>query len=73
MNDNKRQARIAGLLYLLVAITAPLGVMIVPARHHHQPDGRGDRHQQVQQAGDPGLAPVVVHRAALQRSPCLRT
>jgi hypothetical protein len=32
MNDNKRQARIAGLLYLLVAITAPLGLMVVPAR-----------------------------------------
>ena len=32
MNDNKRQARTAGLLYLLVAVTAPLGVMIVPAR-----------------------------------------
>ena len=32
MSDNKRQARIAGLLYLLVAITAPLGLMVVPAR-----------------------------------------
>ena len=32
MNDNKRQARIAGFLYLLVAITAPLGLMVVPAR-----------------------------------------
>jgi hypothetical protein len=32
MNDNKRQARIAGLLYLLVAITAPLGLIVVPAR-----------------------------------------
>ena len=32
MNDDKRQARIAGLLYLLVAITAPLGLMVVPAR-----------------------------------------
>jgi hypothetical protein len=32
MNDNKRQARIAGALYLLVAITAPLGLIVVPAR-----------------------------------------
>ena len=32
MNDNKRQARIAGLLYLLVAITAPVGLMMVPGR-----------------------------------------
>ena len=32
MSDNKRQARIAGLLYLLVAVTAPLGLMVVPAR-----------------------------------------
>ena len=32
MNDNKRQARIAGLLYLLVAITAPFGLMVVPAK-----------------------------------------
>jgi len=32
MNDTKRQARIAGLLYLLVAITAPLGLIVVPAR-----------------------------------------
>ena len=32
MSDAKRQARIAGLLYLLVAITAPLGLMVVPAR-----------------------------------------
>lgn len=32
MNDNRRQARIAGLLYLLVALTAPLGLMVVPAR-----------------------------------------
>ena len=32
MSDDKRQARIAGLLYLLVAITAPLGLMVVPSR-----------------------------------------
>jgi hypothetical protein len=32
MNDDKRQARIAGLLYLLVAITAPYGLMVVPGR-----------------------------------------
>jgi len=32
MNDNKRLARIAGALYLLVAITAPLGLIVVPAR-----------------------------------------
>jgi len=32
MNDNKRQARIAGWLYLLVAISAPLGLMVVPAK-----------------------------------------
>ena len=32
MNDNRRQARIAGLLYLLVAITAPVGLMMVPGR-----------------------------------------
>jgi hypothetical protein len=32
VNDDKRQARIAGLLYLLVAITAPFGLMVVPAK-----------------------------------------
>ncbi|MCK9688189.1 DUF4386 domain-containing protein [Scleromatobacter humisilvae] len=32
MSDNKRQARIAGLLYLLVAVTAPVGLMVVPAK-----------------------------------------
>lgn len=32
MNDNKRLARIAGALYLLVAISAPLGLIVVPAR-----------------------------------------
>ena len=32
MSDDQRQARIAGLLYLLVAITAPFGLMVVPAR-----------------------------------------
>jgi hypothetical protein len=32
MNDNRRSARIAGLLYLIVAITAPFGLMVVPAR-----------------------------------------
>ncbi len=32
MNDNKRQARIAGWLYLLVAISAPLGLMVVPGK-----------------------------------------
>ena len=32
MNDNRRQARIAGWMYLLVAITAPLGLFVVPGR-----------------------------------------
>jgi hypothetical protein len=32
MNAEKRLARIAGALYLLVAITAPLGLIVVPAR-----------------------------------------
>lgn len=32
MTDNKRQARIAGLLYLLVAVTAPFGLMFMPAK-----------------------------------------
>ena len=29
---NRRQARIAGLLYLLVALSAPFGLMVAPAR-----------------------------------------
>ena len=32
MNADKRLARIAGALYLLVAITAPLGLIVVPSR-----------------------------------------
>ena len=32
MNADKRLARIASALYLLVAITAPLGLIVVPAR-----------------------------------------
>lgn len=32
MTDNLRQARTAGLLYLLVALTAPFGLMVVPAK-----------------------------------------
>jgi len=30
MSSTKKQARIAGFLYLLVAITAPIGLMVVP-------------------------------------------
>jgi hypothetical protein len=30
MNPNKRQARFAGLLYLLMAVTAPIGLIYVP-------------------------------------------
>ena len=32
MNDNQRRARIAGILYLLVAVSAPFGLMVVPGR-----------------------------------------
>jgi hypothetical protein len=32
MNDQRRQARLAGLLYFLVALTAPLGVIVAPAK-----------------------------------------
>ncbi len=32
MNALKKQAHVAGALYLLVAVTAPLGLMVVPAR-----------------------------------------
>jgi hypothetical protein len=32
MNTIKKQARVAGALYLLVAVTAPLGLMVVPAQ-----------------------------------------
>src|SRR5689334_14199755 len=32
MDSTKKQARMAGALYLLVAITAPLGLMVVPAK-----------------------------------------
>ena len=31
MSDNRRRARIAGLLYLIVAVAAPFGLMVVPA------------------------------------------
>lgn len=47
MNPNKRQARIAGLLYLLVAVTAPLGLMVVPAR--------------LVVAGDPTATSAAIH------------
>jgi uncharacterized protein DUF4386 len=30
MNQTRKQARVAGLLYLLIAITAPIGLMYVP-------------------------------------------
>ena len=32
MNDERRQARLAGLLYFLVALIAPYGLIVVPAR-----------------------------------------
>jgi len=32
MNSTKHQARVAGLLYLLLALIAPIGLMYVPAR-----------------------------------------
>jgi len=32
MDSMKKQARVAGALYLLVAVTAPLGLMVVPAK-----------------------------------------
>ncbi len=32
MNEERRQARLAGLLYFLVALIAPYGLMVVPAK-----------------------------------------
>src|SRR5262245_4537665 len=32
MNATQRQARIAGLLYLLMGLTAPIGLVVVPAK-----------------------------------------
>ncbi len=32
MSDERRQARIAGALYTIVAVTAPIGLMWVPGR-----------------------------------------
>jgi Domain of unknown function (DUF4386) len=32
MNSTRRQARVAGLLYLLLALTAPIGLLYVPGR-----------------------------------------
>jgi hypothetical protein len=32
MNTTRKQARVAGVLYLLIAITAPIGLMYVPGR-----------------------------------------
>jgi hypothetical protein len=32
MNSTKKQARVAGFLYLLVGVTAPIGLMYVPGR-----------------------------------------
>jgi len=31
MNSTKKQARVAGLLYLLMGITAPIGLIYVPS------------------------------------------
>jgi hypothetical protein len=33
MNTQRRQARTAGLIYLLVAITGMISVMVIPARY----------------------------------------
>src|SRR6266850_2609585 len=32
MNSTKKQARVAGLLYLLIGVTAPIGLLYVPGK-----------------------------------------
>jgi len=65
MNDERRQARLAGLLYLLVALIAPYGLMVVPARLLVP----GDAHETaLRLAANPrvlhlGMATELVHQA----------
>lgn len=65
MNDERRQARLAGLLYFLVALIAPYGLMVVPARLLVP----GDAHETaLRLAANPvvlhlGMATELVHQA----------
>lgn len=65
MNDEHRQARLAGLLYVLVALIAPYGLMVVPAKLIVP----GDAHETALRiAANPGalhlgMATELVHQA----------
>jgi hypothetical protein len=65
MNDERRQARLAGLLYFLVAVIAPYGLMVVPAKLVVS----GDAHETARRiAADPGvlhlgIATELLHQA----------
>ncbi|MFL6679571.1 MAG: DUF4386 domain-containing protein [Burkholderiaceae bacterium] len=65
MNDERKQARLAGLLYVLVALIAPYGLMVVPAKLL----APGDAHETALRiAANPGvlhlgMATELVHQA----------
>jgi hypothetical protein len=65
MNDERKQARLAGLLYFLVALIAPYGLMVVPAKLLVP----GDAHETALRiAANPGalhvgMATELVHQA----------
>ena len=65
MNDERKQARLAGLLYFLVAVIAPYGLFVVPARLLVP----GDAHETASRiAANPGvlhlgMATELVHQA----------
>lgn len=65
MNEERKQARLAGLLYFLVALIAPYGLMVVPAKLVVPGDAQATS-QRI--AADPGIlhlgmATELVHQA----------
>jgi hypothetical protein len=65
MNDERRQARLAGLLYFLVALIAPYGLMVVPAKLLVSGDAQATAQRIAANPGvlHLGMATEVVHQA----------
>jgi len=65
MNEERRQARLAGLLYFLVALIAPFGLMVVPAKLLVPGDAQATAQRIAANPGvlHLGMATEVVHQA----------
>jgi hypothetical protein len=65
MSDQRRQARLAGLLYFLVALIAPYGLMVVPARLLVAGDAQATAQRIAANPGvlHLGMATEVLHQA----------